>query len=137
MLMSRPRTKEKVFKFSYPQSLRHKETRQVIGSIVDQIKVQRPLTAEDMPQLHRMATSYDLYLRAEEDIDREGITMINKKGETVTHPAVNISLKCWATFMAIAREYGFTPKSKAQMTAHKPAAPERGDDGLAKFERGE
>lgn len=135
--MGRPRTKEKVFKFAYPATLRHKETKQVIGSIIEAILAQRPLTAEDMPQLHRMATSYDLYLRAEEDVDKEGITMINKKGETVTHPSVNISLKCWATFMAIAREYGFTPKSKAQMTAHKPAVAERGDDELSKFQRGE
>ena len=135
--MGRPRTKEKVIKFTYPHTIRNKETKQVIGSIIESITAQRKLTAEDIPQLHRMATSYDLYLRAEADIDMEGITMINKKGETVTHPSVNISLKCWATFMAIAREYGFTPKSKAQMTAHKSLDDKTPDDPLAKYDKGE
>lgn len=134
--MARPRTKPRKFTFKAPATIRHKATSEVMNSIVDLITSTRPLTAEDMPQLHRMASSYDLYLQAEDDVFREGITMINKKGETVTHPSVNISLKCWATFMAIAREYGFTPKSKAQMSSHRPTE-EKNDDQLAMFDRGE
>lgn len=131
--MGRPRKK---FKFTFPQGLRNPElVKAVVGPIIDQIAAERDLSAADIPHFHRMATSYDCYLWAEDECRMEGLTMINKKGETVKHPAVNISRENWGVFMSIAREYGITPKSKAQMSSHK-APLEKADDELTAFEQG-
>lgn len=132
--MGRPKSN---FKFKFPQNLKYlKEVRTVVGAIIDQIADERDIIAADIPHFHRMATIYDRYLDAEDIIAREGSTMINNKGEVVKHPAVNISRESWGVFVHLTREYALTPKSKAQMTAHKPAERDS-DDQLALFEKGE
>ena len=132
--MGRP---QKRFKFRFPDNLRYeKEVKAVVGAIISQIEAERELIAADIPHFHRMATIYDRYLDAEDIISRDGSTMINNKGEVVKHPAVNISRESWGVFVQLTREYALTPKSKAQMSAHKPIDKDP-DDQLSRFEKGE
>ena len=87
--------------------------------LVKELNDSERLTTADIPQLHRMATAYDTYLTCEEVLAREGITMVNLKGETVKLPEVNIQKESWAQYLELAKEYGLTKKSKGQIKSLK------------------
>lgn len=98
--------------FSIPKTIKHKETRKVICGIVRDLKKRGELSIGDIPQLHRMATAYDCYLHCVDVIAEKGMTMTNLKGEEVKRPEANLLKENWAQYLDIAKEYGFTPRSK-------------------------
>lgn len=102
-----------------PSYITREEVKVVVEAIVAQVKEDRELVATDLPNFHRLASSYNTYLDAESRIFLEGATQTNAKGDVVKHPAVNISRESWNDFLRILRELGVTPKSKSQMGSHK------------------
>ena len=99
-------------KFQLPKTLKHKETVNLIRSIVRTLEEKGEIDVTDIPQLHRMATAYDIYLTCVETVAEKGMTMENLKGETVKRPEANLMRESWRQYLDIAREYGFTPRSK-------------------------
>lgn len=100
-----------------PGSIVHDDTRKLIGRLVKQLSASDMLSEADIPQIHRMATAYDMYLTCVDIISREGPTMRNLKGETVKRPEVNILRESWSQYLELAKEYGLTAKSKGQIKA--------------------
>lgn len=109
----------KKIRFTLPPTIKHKEVKKLMRELVKELNDSERLTMADVPQLHRMATAYDTYLTCEEVIAREGITMVNLKGETVKRPEVNIQKESWAQYLELAKEYGLTKKSKGQIKSLK------------------
>ena len=101
-----------MIRFQIPKSLRHKETVSLMRSIVRKLEDEGKIDVTDIPQLHRMATAYDIYLTCVETVAEKGMTMTNLKGETVKRPEANLMRESWRQYLDIAREYGFTPRSK-------------------------
>lgn len=126
---------KKKIKFKIPAYITRDEVKIVVEAIVAQVKEERELVATDLPNFHRLASSYNTYLDAESQIFEEGATQTNAKGDVVKHPAVNISREAWNEFLRILRELGITPKSKSQMGSHKPTQ-SHDDDELARYEQG-
>lgn len=102
----------KKIKYKTPSTITHKETTLLMNGIVRRIQAERDIREEDIPLLHRMATSYDIYLTCVEVIARLGPTDTNIKGETVKRPEVNIARENWSQYLEIAKEYGFTVRSR-------------------------
>ncbi len=123
----------KTAKFKCPKFIKHRETKQLMSMIVDQLEEKNKISPMDWPQLHRMATSYDTYLDATEWLAENGYTAVNKKGEDVKHPYVNIQRESWDQFLRLAKEYGLTIKSRAQIQAHKPADADKEISPLDEF----
>lgn len=78
-------------KFKVPGSVKHEETKRFMRDVVKKLNQEEAIDSTDIPNLHRMATSYDLYLTACEWLSENGPITENKKGEQVKHPYVNIS----------------------------------------------
>lgn len=128
--------RKKKVKFHFPFTIKHEETKDIVNGIISKIKEERDLSYADIPHLHRLATSYDLYLTAIEGLAVDGAITVNKKGEEVKHPYVNIARENWNEFLRITREFGITPKSKSQMGSHKQEKVVE-DDPLTLFIKGE
>lgn len=109
----------KKIRFTLPPTIKHREVKRLMKELVKELNDSERLTTADIPQLHRMATAYDTYLTCEEVLAREGITMVNLKGETVKRPEVNIQKESWAQYLELAKEYGLTKKSKGQIKSLK------------------
>lgn len=105
-------SKSKDISFQLPKTIKHKATRKVICDIVRELCDRGELTVGDIPQLHRMATAYDCYLECVDVVSEQGLTMKNLKGEIVKRPEANIMRESWTQYLDIAKEYGFTPRSK-------------------------
>lgn len=67
--------------FRCPASVKHDETKKMMLGIVRILNDKGMLDVTDIPQLHRMATAYDTYLRCLDVLAENGYTMTNGKGE--------------------------------------------------------
>lgn len=105
-------------KFKIPDTVKHEEVKVYMRAVVKKLSDDNSLEATDFPQLRRMAKSYDDYLACEDWLSDNEPIMINKKGEEVKHPYVNIQRECWNQFLELAKEYGFTMKSKSGMKSN-------------------
>lgn len=101
--------------FKCPESIKHKEVVSYIRAVVKKLDEDGSLSVTDFPQLRRMATAYDQYLKCEDWLKDNEPTMKNLKGEAVKHPMVNIMRENWNQFLELAKEYGFTMKSRSSM----------------------
>ncbi len=102
-------------KFKIPKTLKHKETEALMRGIVKILSDTGEIGISDIPQLHRMATAYDIYLTCFEFVSENGLTMKNLKGETVKRPEANLLRESWSQYLEVAKEYGLTKKSKGQI----------------------
>lgn len=109
--------KKKKISFKVPDSIEHDEARKLITGLVKQLNEKEMLELSDIPQLHRMATAYDMYLSCVDTLSREGLTMENLKGEMVKRPEANLLKESWSQYLELAKEYGLTAKSKGQIKA--------------------
>lgn len=123
-----------VSKFRIPKCIKHKQTKEMITALINGMDERGgKISSLDHPSLHRMATSYDLYLTCTDVIAREGATMVNLKGEVVKRPEVNIQKENWAQFLELAKEYGMTAKSGRLL---KMSDVEDEDSAFDKFVKG-
>lgn len=121
-------------KFRIPKCIKHKQTKEMINALICGMEERGgKISSLDHPSLHRMATSYDLYLTCTDVIAREGATMVNLKGEVVKRPEVNIQKENWAQFLELAKEYGMTAKSGRLL---KMTDGEDEDSAFEKFVKG-
>ncbi|WP_321331902.1 P27 family phage terminase small subunit [uncultured Bacteroides sp.] len=102
-------------KFKIPDTILHDEAIKYIRAVVKKLTDDDELNPTDFPQLRRLAKSYDDYLSCEDWLSTNKPIMENNKGEIVKHPYVNIQRECWNQFIFLAKEYGFTMKSKSSM----------------------
>lgn len=109
--------KKKKISFKVPDSIEHDEARKLITGLVKQLNEKEMLELSDIPQLHRMATAYDMYLSCVDVLSRKGLTMENLKGEMVKRPEANLLKESWSQYLELAKEYGLTAKSKGQIKA--------------------
>lgn len=109
--------KKKKISFKVPDSIKHDEARRLITGLVKQLNEKEMLELSDIPQLHRMATAYDMYLSCVDEISENGMTMENLKGEQVKRPEANLLKESWSQYLELAKEYGLTAKSKGQIKA--------------------
>lgn len=109
--------KKKKISFKVPDSIKHDEARRLIIGLVKQLNEREMLELSDIPQLHRMATAYDMYLSCVDVISEHGMTMENLKSEMVKRPEANLLKESWSQYLELAKEYGLTAKSKGQIKA--------------------
>ncbi len=119
--------------FIIPDTIEHDEVRTYMRAVVKNLKAEKYFNATDLPQLRRMATSFDQYLKCEEFITANGSTMVNIKGEEVKHPMFNIMRENWNQFLELSKEYGFTVKSKSKIKGLQNG--EEPDSPLDKFQK--
>ncbi len=109
--------KKKKISFKVPDSIKHDEAYKLITGLVKQLNEKEILELSDIPQLHRMATAYDMYLSCVDILSKQGLTMENLKGEMVKRPEANLLKESWSQYLELAKEYGLTAKSKGQIKA--------------------
>ena len=109
--------KKKKISFKVPDSIKHDEARKLITGLVKQLNEKEMLELSDIPQLHRMATAYDMYLSCVDVLSQQGLTMKNLKGEMVKRPEANLLKESWSQYLELTKEYGLTAKSKGQIKA--------------------
>ena len=127
-------TTTKKFKYKVPKVIKHDETRDMMkGIVAELISRDVELTAADIPFLNRLATSYDQYWDSVVFLSQNDMIFVNKKGEEVKHPMVNIGREAWTQFLSLAKEYGLTVASSVKIKAKTPPQKDDADAPIKKY----
>lgn len=73
------------------------------------------LTKIDMAALAGYCQSYARWKDCEEEIDRNGYTVVTEKGFVIQHPAVSIAKNCLNMVRKFCSEFGMTPSSRGRI----------------------
>lgn len=112
-----------MIKLEIPEGL-SEETRNYIQSVKSFLSRNRVIENIDLGALRMLMTSYEMYVRASENLIREGPTIIDYKGAIVVNPNQEVAQKNYIQITKIMTEYGLTIKSRQKMTLNKPNAVE-------------
>lgn len=126
----------KRFSYRVPAIIKHDETKKVMKGVLAELADRGVvLTHADVPLLNRLATSYDRYWDAVVYLSANDSITINKKGEEVKHPMVNIEKEAWTQYLTVAKEYGLTIASGVKIKAKQPTEKEDLDAPIKKYIR--
>lgn len=126
--MSADKSPTKKFVYRIPSVIKYKETKDMMRGVVAELNARGVLTPADLPMLNRLATSYDRYWDAVTFLSYSPAVTVNKKGEEVKHPMVNIEKEMWTQFLTVAKEYGLTKRSGVQISGKIPQKKTDDDD---------
>jgi len=103
---------------------------QRIVPVLDQAKL---ISEADRTSLSLYCTAVDRAQRAEKQIERDGMTLVNPTtGAIHAHPLLSVAKEARAQALRYGCEFGLTPASRSKMNA--PAAPTKPDaDPLGDF----
>lgn len=103
------------FKYNPPLFLKNSESVESMQTIVAELNARRPITKADALLLNMLASSWDLFWSATKWIIENDMIQVNKKGEEVTHPMVNIRKAHHTQILEILKEFGLTEKSSTKV----------------------
>ena len=119
-----------IVKIKFPKGL-SASTRRFMKEALLELNGKKAIRNVDEGALVMLATSYEMYLQASEEVMKNGVLTRDKYGESVPNPAQGIATKNHAIAMKIMTEYGLTVKSRSKIDELKePKADESPLDAL-------
>lgn len=116
-------------KFKLPEYI-EKRACDYMNEILLVLKEMGLLESINTASLDMLAQSYSMFITATQTLITEGLTIINKQGNIVPHPAVKIAKDSQIQAINIMRELGLTPLSKKKLSTK-----EQSDDKESPFEQ--
>lgn len=102
------------------------KTKNYIDVITKQMESIGVLEDADRENLELLATQYELYVRALEDIEQKGLTVTDTKNRTVVNPAFTVQRSAMTNIIALMKELSISARqrrfltSAGQTTEHDP-----------------
>lgn len=116
-------------KFKLPEYI-EKRACDYMNEILLVLKEMGLLESINTASLDMLAQSYSMFITATQTLRTDGMTIINKQGNIVPHPAVKIAKDSQIQAINIMRELGLTPLSKKKLLTK-----EQSDDKESPFEQ--
>lgn len=116
-------------KFKLPEYI-EKRACDYMNEILLVLKEMGLLESINTASLDMLAQSYSMFITSTQTLIAEGLTIINKQGNIVPHPAVKIAKDSQIQAINIMRELGLTPLSKKKLSTK-----EQSDDKESPFEQ--
>jgi P27 family predicted phage terminase small subunit len=87
------------------------------------------LTEVDGPAFARYCAAYSLWLKASEELNRDGLTVKGYRNHERKHPALTTLFRCEAVMGPLMQAFGLTPASRARLNV----SPEPMDEELERM----
>jgi P27 family predicted phage terminase small subunit len=91
------------------------KAREFMKSVVKTLKESNVVESIDSAALDMLARSYSLYVKANEELENQSLTIVNNQGNIVANPIVKIIKDAQTSCMQIMTEFGLTAKSRKKL----------------------
>jgi len=96
------------------------ETKQFMTSVLEALKSSDAFKPCDRGSLRMLMVSYDMYVRASNELLKDGAIITDKHGKKMVHPAVNVTKSYWNQVSTFMREFGLTLRSRERIKSLTP-----------------
>ncbi len=93
------------------------KTKDYIDTITQQMEKLGVLEEADKKNIELLASQYELYVRAIEDLDKNGFTTVDKLNRTVTNPAFAIQRSAMTNIISLMKELSLSARQRRLLTS--------------------
>lgn len=83
--------------------------------VIDYLEKADKLNDVDTAGLNMLAYNYNIFLKAQEDIEQNGLIATGSRGNTIPNPSIKIELDAQVQCLKIMEKYFLTPKDRQKM----------------------
>lgn len=95
--------------------------------VVPELMAAGILTPVDGMTLATYCQMYSQWRKAEEQVRKDGLTFVDRKGDIQLHPCARHAAQLMAELRRVAGEFGFSPASRSRVNAAPRNNPEQDD----------
>jgi len=107
------------------------ETKKFINVVVKKLEEVNAIEECDAGAIRMLTISYDMYIRASQDLIDKGPILYDKRNKPSVNPATRIAKNYYAQVLAFMKEYGLTVKARENIKSMTPSVDENNE--LLKF----
>lgn len=100
----------------YPENL-SEETRAFMDAVLKKLNEINAITDCDMGAIRMLMISYDMYVKASNDLLKTGPILYDKRNRPSVNPAANVTKNYYAQVVTFMKEFGLTLKSREHIKA--------------------
>lgn len=87
-----------------------------IKEVIDTLREKGQLQQIDSAAIYMLAQDYDIFIKAQERLRNEGLTVRSDRGNIAPHPLIKIAKDAQTQAVRLMQEFGLTTKARTKIT---------------------
>lgn len=101
-------------KFVIPADIED-EAKKYISDVLDMLETNGVREDVDSAALTMLARNYSMFIKANKQLEKDGLTVISDRGNIAAHPAIKIAKDAQTQAMKVMAEFGLTAKARTKL----------------------
>ena len=107
--------------FTIPEDIQE-EAKAYMQSVIEMLESKGVMQNVDTAALNMLARNYSMFIQANKQLEKDGLTVTTDRGNIVPHPAIKIAKDAQTQAMKVMLEFGLTAKARTKLTKIAPEA---------------
>lgn len=101
-------------KFTIPKDIED-EAKEYIQDVLNMLDSNGVMEDVDNAALTMLARNYSMFIKANKQLEKDGLTVISDRGNIAAHPAIKIAKDAQTQAMKVMAEFGLTAKARTKL----------------------
>ena len=102
-------------KFIIPDDIQE-EAKAYMQNVCDMLESKGVMDNVDTAALTMLARNYSMFIQANKQLEKDGLTVTSDRGNIAPHPAIKIAKDAQTSAMKVMLEFGLTAKARTKLT---------------------
>lgn len=102
-------------KFTIPDDIQE-EAKAYMRNVCDMLESKGVMENVDTAALTMLARNYSMFIQANKQLEKDGLTVTSDRGNIAPHPAIKIAKDAQTSAMKVMLEFGLTAKARTKLT---------------------
>ena len=101
-------------KFKIPADI-EEEAKKYIADVCDMLESNGVMESVDTAALTMLARNYSMFIQANKQLEKDGLTVTSDRGNIAPHPAIKIAKDAQIQAMKVMEKFGLTAKDRTKI----------------------
>lgn len=101
--------------FTIPDDIQE-EAKAYMQNVCDMLESKGVMENVDTAALTMLARNYSMFIQANKQLEKDGLTVTSDRGNIAPHPAIKIAKDAQTSAMKVMLEFGLTAKARTKLT---------------------
>ena len=101
--------------FEIPDDIQE-EAKAYMQNVCDMLQTKGVMENVDTAALTMLARNYSMFIQANKQLEKDGLTVTSDRGNIAPHPAIKIAKDAQTSAMKVMLEFGLTAKARTKLT---------------------
>lgn len=91
------------------------EAKEYIQDVLEMLESNGVIEQVDTAAITMLARNYSMFIKANKQLEKDGLTVISDRGNIAAHPAIKIAKDAQTQAMKVMAEFGLTAKARTKL----------------------